>query len=143
MEATRVRFEPLLEWVCAAIVIVGLAGAAMFLVRDMRDVRVMPVTPVMAHEAPAVEPSPVVPSRAVAVPMMLLEGGRSLRLGQPASEVERTLGADAQRGQDAVDRDGARERITRFYEAAGTRFAVVFAAPRVGAEPLVVAMYRW
>ena len=48
MEATRVRFEPLLEWVCAAIVIVGLAGAAMFLVRDMRDVRVMPVTPVMA-----------------------------------------------------------------------------------------------
>jgi hypothetical protein len=143
MDATRVRFAPLLEWVCAAAVIIGAAVAITEFVRDVGRVQVVPSTPVMAHAAPVPDPPAVVPARAVAVPILALRDGKTLRVGDRAADISATIGALAQRGGDAVERDGGVERVTRFYESSGTRFAVVLAPPRDGAEPLVVSLYRW
>jgi len=140
MAATRVRFAPVLEWLVAAAFIAGALIDVTIAVRDARQVRAL--TPVMAREAAAPEPPPVVPSRSVAVPMLPLADGKELRVGDRASEVLERLGMWAQVGPDSIERDGASERITRFYEYVGTRFALVFQTPRPGVEPRVVAIYR-
>jgi len=139
MEATRVRFVPLLEWLLAAGFILGALAAAAIAVRDFRDVRAIP--PVSAAEAPAPDPPPVLPPRAVAVPLLSLPDGKVLRVGDSASQILKRLGAWAQIGTDSLDRDGVRERITRFYEYAGARFAVVLESPQ-DPDPRVVAIYR-
>ena len=139
MEATRLRFAPFLEWLCAAGFILGAATLGVLLMRDGRTVRA--VTPVIAGEAPPPEAPPVVPSRAVAVPVLPLPDGKVLHIGDRASQIIDRLGVWAQIGSDSVERDGARERITRFYEYAGSRFALVL-EPLRDPEPEVVAIYR-
>src|SRR5262249_46993258 len=123
MEATRVRFGPLLEWLCAAGFILGAVTLGLLSTREGREVRA--VAPVIANEAPAPEAPPAVPSRAVAVPMLPLPDGQVLRLGDRASQILDRLGALAQIGPDNFERDGTHERITRLYEYAGARFALV------------------
>jgi hypothetical protein len=140
MEASRVRFGPLLEWLCAALLIVAGAAALTYAVHNARSVSV-PMTPVMAHEAPVPDPPPGLRDGAVSVPILPLADGRTLRLGTRAADVGALMGA-AQRGADIVDRDGTRDRITRRYYMSGTPVAIVLEAPRPGAEPLVVAIYR-
>jgi len=74
--------------------------------------------------------------------MLPLPDGKVLRVGDAASQILDRLGAWAQIGGDSLERDGVSERITRFYEYAGARFALVFEAPRPEATQLVVAIYR-
>jgi hypothetical protein len=139
MEATRVRLAPLLEWLCAAGFTLGAFALGVVLMRADRTVHA--VAPVIADEAPSLEAPPVVPPRAVAVPMLPLPDGKVLRLGDRASQILDRLGAWAQIGSDSVERDGTRERITRFYDYAGARFALVL-EPQRDDEPEVVAIYR-
>jgi hypothetical protein len=142
MEATRVRFVPLLEWLLAAGLILGAAAAGTMAVRDLKDLHgVRAVTPVSAAEAPAPDPPPVVPPRAVLVPMLPLPDGKVLRVGDAASQILDRLGAWAQIGGDSLERDGVSERITRFYEYAGARFALVLES-RPNQDARVVAIYR-
>ena len=140
MEATRVRFVPLLEWLLAAGFMLGALAAVAIGVRDFHTVRAIP--PVSAEEAPAPEPPPVVPPRAVSVPLLSLPDGQVLRIGDAASQILERLGVWAQIGGDSFDRDGVTERITRFYEYSGARFALVFEPARSDAAPRVVAIYR-
>jgi hypothetical protein len=142
MEATRVRFGPLLEWLCAAGFILAAAAAGILAVRDFNPVRSF--APVIAQELAAPETPqapPVLPPRAVAVPMLPLPDGNVLRIGDAASEILDRLGAWAQVGVDSLERDGVRERITRFYEYAGAKFALVLETTP-DTEPRVVAIYR-
>ena len=140
MEATRVRFAPVLEWLCAAAIMAGLLVAGLAVVREFRDVRAL--TPVLAREAPVPDVPPVLAPRAVSLPMLLLADGKAIRIGERASGIVEKLGRRAQVGSETVERDGATERITRLYSYAGTQFALVFEVNRPDAAPRVVAIYR-
>ena len=140
MEAIRVRFAPVLEWLCAAAIIGGVLAAGLGAAREFEGVRA--VTAVMARSAPTPEAPPVLAPRAVSVPLLLLADGKEIRVGDRASQVLDKLGARAQVGTDTIERKGTTERITRLYRYAGTPFALVFEVARPGATARVTAIYR-
>lgn len=139
METTRMRFGSALEWLLAATVIVAALAAGSVAFREFRTVRA--VMPVIAGEARVHETPAGIPARAVSVPMLLLGNGREVRLGDRASEVAARLGTAVQVMSESLDRTAVRERITRFYDALGTRFIVVFEADGGSREPQVAAIY--
>jgi hypothetical protein len=141
MQATRVRVESALEWGLAAAFIVGALGVGSLVVREVRSVSA--VMPVIAREAPApaVIPPAAVPPRAVSLPVLLLSDGNAVRVGESLSDVAATLGRQAEVGAQAVERGEFGERLTRFYEHAGSRFALVFEPLQRDAEPKVAAIY--
>lgn len=141
MEATRMRFGPLLEWACATLLILGGVVTVTFAIRNVYHVTMVPMTPVMAREADVPAPPSVLRAGAVSVPILPLSEGRTLRLGARAADL-RTLMNGAERDADVVDRDGARDRTTRVYTVSGTPVTIVLEPPQPGAEPLVVAIYR-
>ncbi len=135
MEATRVRFGSILEWLLAAAVFVAVLAVAGAVYRDIGRVR--PVVPVLAGEAPA-RPAPAgLPARSLSVPMLTLRGGGELRIGDAASHVAARLSGAAEVLSESLEPG----RITRFYEALGLRFVIVFEKAD-GAEPRVAAIYH-
>ena len=152
MGATRVRVESVLEWaLAAAFVFVALAVGSL-VVREFRTVSAVTtgvvtsgVTSVIARETPAPAPAPAVPAavppRAVSVPVLLLPDGNSVRVGETLSAVAARLGRQAEAGAQAVERAPNGERLTRFYEHAGSRFVLVFEPFERDAEPKVAAIY--
>ena len=140
MQSTRMRCGPLVEWACAALLILGGVLAVTFAIRNVRHVTV-PMTPVMAREADVPAPPSVLRAGAVSVPILPLPNGRTLRVGARAADLL-TLMNGIDRGPDVVERDGNRDRTTRLYDLSGTRVAIVLEPPRPGAEPLVVGIYR-
>ncbi len=124
MEATRVRFGSLLEWLLAAAFMAGAASLASAVFTEYRTVRA--VMPVIAGAAPAQETPAGVPSRAVSLPMLLLGNGSEVRLGDRASEVAARLGSGSQVISESLDPGDVRERVTRFYDSQGMQFVLVF-----------------
>lgn len=139
MEATRIRFGSMLEWLVAAACIGAALAAASVVFREFRTVRA--VVPVIAGEASASDTPAGIPPRAVSVPMLLLGNGREVRLGDPASEVAVRLGNAAEVISESLERSPIRERITRFYSDLGLRFVLVFEKLDRNAEPRVAAIY--
>jgi hypothetical protein len=139
MEATRLRFGPILEWALAACVVGGAATLVSVAVGELPRVR--PVVPVIAGEAPVDDRPAGVPPRSVSVPMLLLENGREIRLGDRAAEVAARLGSVPQVISESLDRSEVRERITRFYNHLGTQFVLVFEDVEPNADPKVAAIY--
>jgi hypothetical protein len=139
METTRMRFGSILEWLLAATLIVAALAAGSIVFREVRTVRA--VMPVIAGEAQAHEAPAGIPERAISVPMLLLGNGREVRLGDRASEVAARLGAAVQIVSESLDQTAVRERITRFYDALGTRFIVVFEGGAGAGDPRVAAIY--
>jgi hypothetical protein len=82
-----------------------------------------------------------VPPRAVSVPVLPFLDGKEIRVGQTAATVAANLGRAAESGRQEVDRGTLGERLTRFYEYAGSKFIVVFEPFERGGEPRVAAIY--
>jgi hypothetical protein len=141
MEATRVRVESVLEWALAAAFMLVALAVGSLVVREVRTVSA--VTSVIAREAPAAASAApaAVPPRAVSVPVLLLPDGNSVRVGETLSDVAARLGRQAEAGAQAVERAPNGERLTRFYEHAGSRFVLVFEPFERDAEPTVAAIY--
>jgi hypothetical protein len=145
MAAARIRVESVLEWALAAVFIVAALAVGSLVVREFRTVGA--VTRVIAREAPAAvaaapAPAPAaVPPRAVSVPLLLLPDGNVVRVGETLSAVAARLGRQAEAGAQAVERAPNGERLTRFYEHAGSRFVLVFEPFERDAEPQVAAIY--
>ena len=139
MEASRRRFESLVEWAVAAAFIAAVVAAGAIVIREFRTVN--PVTPVIARE-PLDAPVPAgVPSRAVSVPMLVLRDGNTVRIGDSLSSVASRLGREAEARSPMADHTLVGERITRFYNQAGTQFLLVFEAPEGAREMRVAAIY--
>ena len=142
MQATRVRYESLLEWAVAAASMVALVALGSLVMREFRTVSA--VMPVIAREAP---PAPVVaapagvPARAVSVPMLLLSDGNEVRVGETLSAIAERLGRQAEAGLQSVERAAFGERLTRFYEHAGTQFVLVFEPFEQDGEPRIAAIF--
>ena len=67
-----------------------------------------------------------VPPRAVSVPVLPFLDGKEIRIGETVSAVAARLGRAAESGRQEIDRGSLGERLTRFYEYAGSRFILVF-----------------
>ncbi len=141
MEAIRARFGSALEWIAAAVFIVAAVALVSLVVREMRTVSA--ALPVIAQEpaADAAAPPAGVPARAVSVPVLLLPGGKVVRVGETVPAVAAHHGRDAEVGSQLVDRSRFGERLTRFYEIKGTRFVLVFEPFEENGEPKVAAIY--
>lgn len=139
MQGTRIRFGSAIEWVLASVFILGTCGIGSIVVREMRTVSA--AMPVVAREAPVPATPAGVPARSVSVPVLLLSDGQTVRVGDRVSHIAARLGRQAEVGKQMVEPARLGERLTRFYEHAGTRFVLVFEPfERVG-EPRVAAIF--
>ena len=139
MEATRLRFGSMLEWVFAAAFVAGLVALASALLAGVPKVR--SVLPIVSGAVPEHETPAAVPPGAVSIPLLHLGQGREVRLGDRLSEVAARLGAASRSAVESLERTASHEDITRFYEYAGTKFVLVFEALEKNAEPHVAAIY--
>lgn len=136
----RLRIAPLIEWMIAAAFLLATVAVASLVVRELRGPnRILAQTPA-ARPLGASMPA-AVPPRAVSVPVLPFLDGKEIRVGQTAATVAATLGRAAESGRQEVDRGTLGERLTRFYEYAGSRFIVVFEPFERGGEPRVAAIY--
>jgi hypothetical protein len=139
MEATRLRFGSLLEWVFAAALVAGALAVGTLFLAEVRTVR--PVMPVSAGPAPVTTIPLAIPPGAVSVPLLLLGTNREIRIGDRMSDVGDRIGGTARAIVEALDRTAVRDRITRIYQYGATTFVLVFDARDRGDEPEVAAIY--
>jgi hypothetical protein len=139
MDATRASLTSLLEWLVAAACIVAVLAVGSVLVRNVRTVAA--VTPVIAHEEVLPDPPSSVPSRSVAVPVLLLADGAELHVGDTAAVVDARLRRDAEVAPPTTDRTPSGDRVTRFYAQNGQRFAVVLQPLADDGQVRVAAIY--
>ena len=125
MEATpvRVRLGSALEWFMAALFLVATCALGVLIVRELR---MAPAAPVEAA-AKVVDSLPAaIPARAISVPVLLLHDGTQVKVGDSVEAVAHALGRGAEVGRQLADRGAHGNRLTRFYDSAGTRFVLVF-----------------
>ena len=136
----RLRLAPIVEWMIAAGFLCATVLVASLVVRELRGpARIMAETPAAR---PLVASMPAaVPPRAVSVPVLPFIDGKEIRVGQTAAFVASNLGRAAESGRQEVDRGTLGERLTRFYEYAGSKFIVVFEPFERNGEPRVAAIY--
>jgi hypothetical protein len=138
MDVVRARVGSAVEWVVAALFLMATLAVASLVLRELRaaaSVSSPDGSTAFAAGAPA-----GLPERAVSVPLLLLAAGTEVRVGNTAERVASVLGREAETGAQQTDRGPLGERVTRFYDYSGTRFALVFEAPR-GGPPRVTAIY--
>ena len=139
METPRVRLGALVEWLAAAGLLLGVLALGSTFLRDVRTAAA--VTPLSAQSPGADVATAAVPSRAVAVPLLLLSSETSVRLGDTATAVWARLGAQAESAPVSMERTEHGDRLTRTYDVSGTRFALVFQEIASDPEPRVSAIY--
>jgi hypothetical protein len=138
--SARLRLAPLVEWLIAAAFLCATVAVASLVVRELRGpVRISAATPAARPLVASVPPS--VPARAVSVPVLPFLDGKDIRVGDTASAVAARLGRAAEIGRQDVDRGTLGERLTRFYEYAGSKFIVVFEPFERNGEARVAAIY--
>jgi hypothetical protein len=136
MDTVRGRFGSVLEWLVAAAFLLATLGVASLILQELRVSR-RPPPPV---ESAALVPR-AIPSRAVSVPILPLPDGKQVRVGDSFAAVAAALGRAAESGRQELDRGPIGERLTRFYEHAGTRFILVFEPFERNGESRVSGIY--
>ena len=119
MEERRLRIAPsLLEWLAAALCMIGLIAVISGPVQRMLGPRVE--ASLVEHKALP----PGVPAGATVVPVMLLPDGRELRQGDGHARLEEVLPTRLA-GTPQVSEGAFGARHTRIYTVAGAKFYVV------------------
>jgi hypothetical protein len=143
MDALRVRprfrLTPVFEWVVATLFLGATVLVGSMILRELRPsppLRVAPAARPTVTSIPA-----AVPARAVSVPVLPFLDGKEIRIGETVSTVAARLGRAAESGRQEVDRGSLGERLTRFYEYAGSRFILVFEPFERNGEVRVAAIY--
>lgn len=136
---SRLRLGPVFEWVVAALFLLATVFVGSMILRQLRPTP----TPTIAQAArPIVASIPAaVPPRAVSVPVLPFLDGKEVRVGETVSTVATRLGRAAESGRQEIDRGSLGERLTRFYEYAGSRFILVFEPFERNGEARVAAIY--
>jgi hypothetical protein len=142
METVRAQFGSALEWIVAAAFLSATLAVGSLIVRELRaaSTPASAPRPAVAHVDTSATPA-VVPARAIAVPMLLLADGQEVRVGDALADVATRLGRAAETGTEHVDTGPRGQRITRFYEYAGTRFILVFESADTASSARVSAIY--
>jgi hypothetical protein len=135
----RFRLAPVFEWVIAALFLGATVVVGSMLLRQLAptpSVRPVPAARPVVASIPS-----AVPPRAVSVPVLPFLDGKEIRIGETVSVVAARLGRAAESGRQEVDRGSLGERLTRFYEYAGSRFILVFEPFERNGEVRVAAIY--
>ena len=123
---SRVRLAPILEWFVAASFLFATFAVGSMILNGLRPAaapaRVTPTARTLVASIP-----PSVPVRAVSVPVLPFIDGKDVRVGES--------------GKQEVDRGKFGERLTRFYEYAGSRFILVFEPFELNGEARVAGIY--
>lgn len=135
----RLRLAPVFEWVVAALFLLATVFVGSMILRELRPT---PTPNVAPAARPIVASVPAaVPPRAVSVPVLPFLDGKEVRVGETVSTVAARLGRAAESGRQEIDRGSLGERLTRFYEYAGSRFILVFEPFERNGEARVAAIY--
>ena len=135
----RFRLAPVFEWVIAALFLGATVVVGSMILRQLAptpSVRPVPAARPVVASIPS-----AVPPRAVSVPVLPFLDGKEIRIGETVSVVAARLGRAAESGRQEVDRGSLGERLTRFYEYAGSRFILVFEPFERNGEVRVAAIY--
>jgi hypothetical protein len=135
----RFRLAPVFEWVIAALFLGATVVVGSMILRQLAptpSVRTVPAARPVVASIPS-----AVPPRAVSVPVLPFLDGKEIRIGETVSVVAARLGRAAESGRQEVDRGSLGERLTRFYEYAGSRFILVFEPFERNGEVRVAAIY--
>ena len=128
MDALRVgarfRIHALVEWLIAAAFLFATFAVGAMILRELRGAPVDGRAP--DARTSLVSLPAVIPAGAVSVPVLPFIDGKEIRVGERFAAVAERLGRAAEVGRQEVDRGLLGERITRFYEYAGSRFIVVY-----------------
>jgi len=145
MDAVRVsgrfRLNPFVEWILAVAFVAAALTIASMVVRGLDG------SAAAGHPAPEPPAPPTVsvpasvPERAVSVQVLPLADGKEVRVGETASAVATRLGRAAESGRQEVDGSPHGERLTRFYEYAGSQFILVFEPRERHGQPYVAGIY--
>jgi hypothetical protein len=137
---SRLHIAPIVEWLVAAAFLSATVAVASLVVRELQGpARVTAEAPAARARVASMPPS--VPARAVSVPVLPFIDGKEIRIGATAAAVATSLGRAAESGRQEVDRGTLGERLTRFYEYAGSRFILVFEPFERNGEARVAAIY--
>ena len=140
MDTIRTRITPVVEWLVAAAFLCGTIAVASLVINELRGpARISAATPAARAVVASIPPS--VPPRAVSVPLLPFIDGKEIRVGDTAAAIADRLGRAAENGKQYVDRGTLGERLTRFYEYAGSRFILVFEPFERDGEVRVAAIY--
>lgn len=136
---SRFRLTPVLEWLIAAMFLSATVTVGAMIVRELR-VQQVRTAPAPARAIIVSVPASV-PARAVSVPVLPLLDGKELRIGESVQAVASRLGRAAESGRQEIDRGSLGERLTRFYDYAGSRFILVFEPFERNGEARLAAIY--
>ena len=134
---SRIRLAAILEWLIAASFLAATIAAGA-LILDV--LKVTTGRPAAAASVPVSVPA-AIPARSVSVPILPFRDGKELKIGDTLAAVAERFGRAAEIGRQEVDKGSLGERLTRFYEYAGSRFVVVFEALEREGEIKVAAIY--
>jgi hypothetical protein len=140
MDATRARFGSAVEWGVAVAFLGATVLVGSLIVRELR-VAAPAADGVRAAERAAAALPAGVPTRAISVPVLLLLDGKEIRVGDSVDHIATLLGRAAEVGTQVVERGPIGERLTRFYEHAGSRFVLVFEPFEAKGPPRVAGIY--
>jgi hypothetical protein len=138
---TRLRLAPVLEWLVAALFLFATFAVGSMIFSGLRPAaapgpRTAPTARPLIASIPA-----AVPTRAVSVPVLPFIDGKEVRVGETISAVASRLGRAAEVGRQETDRGKFGERMTRFYDYAGSRFILVFEPFELNGEARVAGIY--
>ena len=129
---------PVFQW---ALAVGCLAAAAVVGTSVVRELRVVTGDAGSATAAVDSPPPASVPAGAVSLPVLLFDDGKGIRVGDSATHIAALLGRGAEDGRYEIDAAAGGERLTRFYEYRGRRFALVFTLAESHTDPAVTAIY--
>ncbi len=129
---------PFLQWALAVAFLAACVQVGVGVVREFRAVTGDAGRTEMSADGP---PPAALPGGAISLPVLLFDDGKGVRLGDSASHIAALLGRSAEVGRHTVDTATDGERLTRFYEYRGRRFALVFTLAESHTDPVVTAIY--
>lgn len=133
------RSVPVFQW---ALAVGFLAAAVVVGTSVVRELRVVTGDAAGSVTAAVESPPPTsVPAGAISLPILLFDDEKGIRVGDTATHIAALLGRSAEVGRYEVDEAADGERLTRFYEYGGRRFALVFTLAESHTDPAVTAIY--
>jgi hypothetical protein len=137
---SRLRLAPILEWFVAASFLFATFAVGSMILNGLRPAAA-PARPVPTARTLVASIPSSVPVRAVSVPVLPFIDGKEVRVGETVSAVAARLGRAAESGKQEVDRGKFGDRLTRYYEYAGSRFILVFEPFELNGEARVAGIY--
>jgi hypothetical protein len=136
INAPRPRLGFTVEWLTAALLLVGTLLVGLLIIRELR------VTPPPAAQTePPSSSATAVPVDAVSVPTLMVGGAHEIKVGDRASEAFKQLVSPVTLVKQSVERGPIGTREIRSYQLAGTQFILVFEPFERQGELRVAAIY--